>query len=174
MFYHFHLVLKDDFMLRYEVLLLTVPEITADETAELESYLAKITTEKSGNVISFDRWGKYYLSYPVRKNDYGIYFLMRFECQDEQHQELLEALRTACAVKYSELVMRHMIVRLDDNASLEYQRPESLEEAPSRDVDSFLKENKMTGLMNKSGRSRHTDETATIDAGTGTQTFEGL
>ena len=44
--------------------------------------------------------------------------------------------------------MRHMVSRLDANASAEYQRPKSLEEAPaSRDMDSFLKENKMEGLL---------------------------
>ncbi|MFA6066621.1 MAG: 30S ribosomal protein S6 [Candidatus Babeliaceae bacterium] len=160
-------------MLRYEVLLLTVPEITADETTGIESYLSKTLTDKGAQPTSFDRWGKYYLAYPVRKNDYGVYFLMRFECSDERHKEIIDAVRVACAVKFADLVMRHMIVHLEERDSLEYQRPESLEETPSRDVDSFLKENKMTGLMGKPGRSRHNND-ALGDIESGSKNFEGL
>jgi len=145
-------------MHRYEVLLLTIPEITADEASSLESHLAKVVSDLKGSVLSFDRWGKYFLAYPVRKNDYGIYFLMRFECDVENCKTILDALKTTCAVKYSELIMRHIIVKLDAHAPLEYQRPESLEETPSRDVDSFLKENKMTGLMASSRGNRQKDE----------------
>ncbi len=38
--------------------------------------------------------------------------------------------------------MRNIIVRLDPLASLEYKRPESLEETPTKDIDTFLKESK--------------------------------
>jgi small subunit ribosomal protein S6 len=137
-------------MLRYEALLLAVPEITADEASTLETQLDKTIQDLKGTMLSFERWGKYTLAYPVRKYDYGVYFLTRFEVGLETKDQLLEALRTLFAVKYNELVMRHVIVRLDSNASLEYNRPESLEEVPTRDVETFLKENKMTGFLGKS------------------------
>ena len=50
--------------------------------------------------------------------------------------------------------MRIMTVALAPNQSLSYHRPESLEEAPVRDVDTFLKENKMEGLMGKKSTPR--------------------
>jgi small subunit ribosomal protein S6 len=144
-------------MFRYEVLMLTVPEITADEATALESQFEAITKEHRATTLSFERWGKYRLAYPVKKNDYGVYFLARFEAGVQDYRTLVEALRVFLMVKNEELVMRHMIARLDVNAPLVYQRPESLEEAPVRDSESFFKENKMTGFLGKPGTARAAD-----------------
>ena len=128
---------------RYEVLILTVPEITADESKTIESQFDRVIKEAKGTVISFEKWGKYKLAYPIRRNDYGIYFLARFEIETS----LVEEVKSLLALKFYELIMRHMILQLDPKQSLEYQKPPSLEDAPSRDVNTFLKENRMEGLM---------------------------
>lgn len=147
-------------MLRYETLLLAIPEITADESSALESHIEKTIKDNGGSLISLDRWGKYRLAYPIEKNEYGVYFLVRFET-NQTGNALLEALRILFAVRYSELVMRHVIAKLKPHQSLEYQRPESLEDAPGRSVDTFLKENKMTGLLHS---SRNVEAESSIDA----------
>ncbi len=128
---------------RYEVLILTVPEITQDETKQLETELDKLISGSKGSVISFERWGKYKLTYPIRHNDYGVYFLMRFEAPEVLTKKVDELFR----IKLTNFVMRHIVTALKGD-SLLYQRQKSLEEAPaSRDMDSFLKENKMEGLL---------------------------
>lgn len=132
-------------MLRYEALLLTVPEITGDEAKNLEGQIDKVMAGQKGSMVSFERWGKYKLSFPVKKNDYGVYFLARFEVP--QGTTVIEDIRNFFEVKLNNIVMRSMFTALDQKASLAYQRPKSLEEAPSRDVESFLKENKMAGLL---------------------------
>jgi len=128
---------------RYEALLLTVPEITADEAKAIESHLDRIIKGATGSIISFEKWGKYRLSYPVRKNDYGNYFLIRFDAQTS----IVDEVKSVFAVKFHELIMRNMIIQLDMNQPLTYQKPQSLEDAPARDVGAFLKENKMDGFM---------------------------
>ena len=55
---------------------------------------------------------------------------------------MLAALKTFFSVKFVDVVMRNKIVRLDAHASLDYKRPESLEETPTKDIDTFLKESK--------------------------------
>lgn len=125
---------------RYEALLLTVPEITADEIKTIEQQFNKTVSDKKGSVVSFERWGKYRLSFPVNKNEYGVYFLARFEGEDIE--PVVDDVKTLLDVKLHELVMRSMISRLDAKGSLEYQRPQSLEEAPAREVGSFMKESK--------------------------------
>jgi small subunit ribosomal protein S6 len=132
---------------RYEALILTVPEITADEAKTIESQFDHVLKEAKGSVLSFERWGKYKLAYPIRKNDYGVYFLARFEV----NTAAVEEVRSLLALKFYELVMRHTIVQLDPKKSLEYQKPLSLEDAPTRDVNTFLKENKMESLMTAEG-----------------------
>lgn len=132
---------------RYEALLLTVPEITADEIKSIEQQFSKAVADKKGSIVSFERWGKYRLSFPVNKNEYGVYFLTRFEGEDLE--PAVTDIKTLLDVKLHELVMRSMISRLDDTGSLEYQRPQSLEEAPAREVGSFMKD-KSDGAMNDS------------------------
>lgn len=143
-------------MLRYEILMLTVPEITQDETKQLENRLEKMIEEHKGVVLSFERWGKMLLAYPVKKNEYGVYFLMRFE-MEKNSTPLLKELATIFAVKLNDIVMRHFIAKLDATASLVYQRPQSLEEAPVRDVDTFLREHKVEGLSRDRRSSRSDD-----------------
>ena len=68
---------------RYEVLMLAVPEITQDESKQIENELDKIINAAKGKVLSFERWGKFKLTYPIRKNEYGVYFLVRFDISND-------------------------------------------------------------------------------------------
>lgn len=113
---------------RYEALMLTVPELTKDETALIEKQIDDIVRKSNGSILSFERWGKYKLEYPVNKNDYGVYLLIRFELPEGS--SALPELKTMFAIKLNLIVMRHMVHALEADAPLTYQRPKSLEEAP--------------------------------------------
>jgi small subunit ribosomal protein S6 len=137
-------------MFRYETLILTIPEITKDESATLEFQVDKLVTKFKGSIISFERWGKYRLAYPVRKNDYGVYFLVRFEVED--NKTIVTDLNTLFVVKFSDIVMRNLVTRLDPNKPLEYQKPPSVEDAPKRNMSSFMEEK---GFFKKGSRPSH-------------------
>jgi len=144
-------------MVRYEVLMLAVPEITQDETKRLEQLLDETVNKQKGTVISFERWGKYRLAYPVKKNEYGVYFLARIEAPEIGN--LISELDTLFKVKLHEIVMRKMITKLDAAQSLAYQRPQSLEEQPQQDVSSLI-----SGSLKSSRRSeRPSTERPTSD-----------
>lgn len=138
-------------MVRYETLFLTVSEITKDEIASVEKQFGELVRAGHGQIISFERWGKYRLAYPIDRNDYGVYFLVRFEVDRAYAQKLLQDIRSFFTLKFNNVVKRSLSTALDSEASLHYQRPESLEETP-HDVDVFLRKNKMEGLINKSPR----------------------
>lgn len=145
-------------MVRYETLFLAVPEITKDEAALIEKQLDQKVKAAKGATISFERWGKYKLAYPVRDNDYGVYFLSRFEVSEDKSGELVKELRDLFKLKFTDVVMRDIVSRLTSE-SLAYVKPESLEEIPTRDVDSFLRENKMEGLLSSvSSKDEDMDE----------------
>jgi small subunit ribosomal protein S6 len=133
-------------MIRYEILLLAVPHITQEEEKNLEKGLDALVRQYKGSIISVDRWGKCRLAYSILKNDYGVYILVRFELEKVE-QELLAEIKQLLAVKYNEIIMRHTVVRLAPGQKLEYKRPLSVEETPTRNVDSFMRENKMEGLI---------------------------
>ncbi|MBA2306742.1 30S ribosomal protein S6 [Candidatus Dependentiae bacterium] len=146
-------------MARYEILFLTVPEITADEASTLEKQVDKVIADSEGKVLSYERWGKYRLAYQVRKYDYGIYYLVRFDIDDSPKKDaLLEELKILFQVRFVDVVMRHTIVALDPQASLDYKRPESLEEVPTKEMDNFLKESK--NVMGSSQEESYDQERA--------------
>lgn len=124
-------------MVRYEILLLAVPHVTQEEEKNIEKGLDALIRQAKGTIISVDRWGKCRLAYQVRKQDYGLYILVRFELEAISH-ELLAEVKQLLSVKYNELIMRHTVVRLAEGQKLDYKRPLSVEEAPSRGVDSLI------------------------------------
>lgn len=128
-------------MSRYEMLLLTIPEVTEDEIKGVESQLQAAVRNSKGTTISFERWGKYRLAYPVKKNDYGVYFLARFELPS-QSQEVINEIKSVINLKFFDIIMRSMVSKLEATGSLAYQRPPSLEEAPRRETSSFFKSHK--------------------------------
>jgi len=130
---------------RYEALILTVPEITNDEAAELEKSVEKRLLEHNGKLVTYDRWGKFLLAYQVKKNEYGIYFLARFDVPATKKDEAIKELKSLFDLKFNAVVMRYLVSNLANDGVLTYKRPQSLEETP-KDVDQFLKENKMSGL----------------------------
>lgn len=141
-------------MFRYEVLFLTVPEITKDESESIKAHFSKVIRAHKGTMLSFDRWGKYRLAYPVNKNEYGVYFLTRFEVEADQKEALLADVKNIFVFKFNTLIPKHIVERLNPETSLEYRRPESLEDNP-QDVDSFLKRNEMEGLIKKGPRKSY-------------------
>ena len=143
-------------MFRYEILFLTVPEITKDESEAIKAHFAKVIRTHKGSMLSFDRWGKYRLAYPVNHNDYGVYFLTRFEVDGENKEAMLASLKEIFVFKFNTLIPKHIFARLDENASLEYKRPASLEDNP-QDIDSFLKRNEMEGLLKKGPVRKNAD-----------------
>ncbi len=143
-------------MFRYEILFLAAPEITKDESEGIKGHFSKTIRAHKGDMISFERWGKYRLAYPVNKNEYGVYFLTRFEVDGENKNKLLDALKEAFVFKFNTVVMKSIFERLESIGSLEYRRPESLEDNP-QDVDTFLKRNEMEGLLKRGPVRKYAD-----------------
>ena len=134
-------------MLRYETLILAHTQITADELSMLENHFEQMASDGKGKVLSFDKWGKYRLAYPVKKNDYGVYILARYEMPDGSTTSSSKNLTDFFKVKCNEIVMRHVTIKLDDDAPLNYARPEPVDGARSGNLDTFLKENKMESFL---------------------------
>lgn len=148
-------------MVKYEVLVLARPEITETEASNIETQFSNLISKAKGKVISWDRWGKYLLAYPVKGNEYGVYYLARFEIQEAQKNDVIKEVKSLFDIKFNEIAMRYLISHLPANQSLEYKKPAALDETP-KNVDEFLKENKMEGLMKDkpSKPKRNTEELA--------------
>ncbi len=134
-------------MLRYETLLLTRTEVTEDELSAIEKSFDKIVTEGKGTLQSFDKWGKYRLCYPIKKNTHGIYTLVRFQLPPSSLTAALKELDTYFKIKCNETVIRNVTVKLAPNAPSTYQRPDAMEMGRTGSLDNFLKDNKIENLL---------------------------
>jgi small subunit ribosomal protein S6 len=130
---------------RYELMILATPEITKEESAEIEKQVSEIVKKRQGSMTTFDRWGKYRLAYPVARNDYGVYFLARFDIVGDE--KLNNDFRSMFKIKFDQIVMRNMLTVLAPDASVEYKRPRSLEETPEKESESLLKGKKFEDLI---------------------------
>ena len=147
-------------MNRYETLLLAVPGITGDESSLLERNFEKLLQESKGKVVSFEKWGKCRLAYSVRHNDYGVYFLARFEL--DPTSDFFSKVGTMFTIKYNDVIMRSSTVKVIQGKQFANYRPDTVEEMPTRDVNDFLRENKMQGLISSED---HDDIDASDDEG---------
>lgn len=148
-------------MFRYEILFLAAPEITKDESEAIKSHFSGIIRSHKGDMVSFEKWGKYRLAYPVKNNEYGVYFLTRFDVNADNKNKLIADLKEAFVFKFNTVVMKSMFSKLDPEASLDYRRPESLEDTP-QDVDSILKKNEMKGLLKKGPARKNFDNSLEV------------
>lgn len=113
-------------MIRYETLLLLHPGSDDAALSTIQRRYAELATEHEGNTLSFDVWGKYYLSYPVKKQDYGIYVLVRFELPESKISTALKELQQYFQIRCENIVLRFINKRLEKGVSLEYQKPEAI------------------------------------------------
>ncbi len=110
----------------YETLLLLTPQATSEIFDAVKEEFTKVVAKHSGTVDAFDLWGKYHLAYPVRRNDYGFYVLVRYKTEGSV-QELCKDLDSLLFIKFNEPVMRHTHVKLTEaEYSAEYIKPEPM------------------------------------------------
>ena len=134
-------------MLHYETLLLTRIEITEDDASMLERTFDKIISDIGGKLITFDRWGKYRLAYPIKKNTHGVYILTRYQLPSNKAQETHQELDSFLKIKCNDLVIRHLNIKLDPNEPISYQKPEPVDASSRSSLDKFFKENKVEKLL---------------------------
>jgi small subunit ribosomal protein S6 len=135
-------------MINYEMLLLTRIEITEDDSSMLENSFDKIISDSGGKLLTFDRWGKYRLAYPVKKNNHGVYILLRYELPSEKTHSTNLELNDFLKIKCNEIVMRNITIKLDPDAPLTYQKPDIEDSSSRSSLDKFFKENKIENLLN--------------------------
>lgn len=134
-------------MYYYETLLLLSSLATDDEVAAIEKTAKAELKAAKGSLGAFDKWGKYRLAYPVKKQEYGMYILVRYEIPEDSdfYAKFEKYLRVRC----TESVMRYVNVRLTETAyRAPYLKPEPID--ANAGTDGFAKDNKTSGGFKKS------------------------
>jgi len=96
---------------RYETIYITHPEVTEEELSELQGKINSILTSFKGELIKLDDWGVRKLTYEVRKNSRGRFFLLDYAAGTELIRELERNLRL------HDRVLRFQTVKIGDQVT---------------------------------------------------------
>lgn len=96
---------------KYELVVVLQPSLDeAALQAELEKIVA-IISKHQGVVTTKESWGKKLLSYPIKKQTYGIYVLLEFTGDDTVVSDLNRQLGI------TDSVLRHLVVLKDKHST---------------------------------------------------------
>ena len=97
----------------YEMLYIVNPNFERkkidDTMKEIESRLKKTKSK----IINHVMWGKKKLAYPIQDHKYGTYILLHYDGGDKNALDEFNSW-----LKLSDLVIRHMIIRLEHEPSI--------------------------------------------------------
>lgn len=94
-------------MNKYEMMFI-VKTMEEAEASKIAEELKSIITSMKGEITDFKDLGNKKLAYPINKEVTGIYYVVNFNADNEIITELDRK------AKINESVIRHMIIRLDE------------------------------------------------------------
>ena len=100
-------------MRRYETIFITHPEVSEEDFSALQVKINSILAGFKGDLIKLDDWGLKKLTYEIRKNSRGHFFLMDYMAGTDLVRELERNLRL------NDHVLRFQTIRIGDLLSPE-------------------------------------------------------
>lgn len=93
---------------QYELVYIVSPDATEQDVTDLHAQVEAIVARLGGEMLRSENWGRRKLAYHIGKHREGTYVLEVFNGTGELTKELDRRL------KVSDLVIRHLIVRVDE------------------------------------------------------------
>ena len=93
----------------YELLYIVNPNFEKKKIDDTMKEIEKKLTKTKSKIINHVIWGKKKLAYPIQNNKYGTYIMVHYVGGDKNELDEFNSW-----LRLSELVIRHMIVRLDN------------------------------------------------------------
>ncbi len=100
-------------MRRYETIYITLPELSEEDHTALEEKLRSILINWKGDIVKLEDWGTKKLSYEIRKNTRGRFFIMDYLAEPDLVRELERNLRL------NDRVLKYQTVKISSEVSPE-------------------------------------------------------
>ena len=97
---------------KYELVYVVSPEASDDQVADLHNQVEAIVQRIGGAIERTDNWGRRRLAYEIGRHKEGTYVLEVINGTGELMKEIDRRL------KVSDLVIRHLVVRVDEDQSV--------------------------------------------------------
>jgi small subunit ribosomal protein S6 len=96
-------------MRNYELVMVISPDLSEDEVSSSVERVQRFVSERGGEVLKVDRWGRRRLAYPIRRFTEGHYVIAQLRLDASAVRELDRNLEV------TESVLRHLVVRTDED-----------------------------------------------------------
>ena len=123
-------------MRRYETIFITHPELTEEDLSALQEKIRSLMASLKGEMVKLEDWGLKKLSYEIRKNTRGRYFLIDYLAVTELVRELERNLRL------NDRVLKFQTVKIPAQVSPEASK--ALKESASVEKASKVQEGSLT------------------------------
>lgn len=110
---------------QYELVYIVSPDATEQDVTDLHAQVESIVARLHGEMVKTENWGRRKMAYRIGKHREGTYVLEVFTGSGELTRELDRRL------KVSDLVIRHLIVRVDEDLRVA-ERSRSRRQAAAR------------------------------------------
>ena len=97
---------------KYELVYIVSPDATDAQVAELHTQVEQIAQRLGGKIDKTDNWDRRKLAYEIGRHKEGTYVLETLDGGGELMKEIDRRL------KVSDLIIRHLIVRIDEEQSV--------------------------------------------------------
>jgi len=114
-------------MREYELMVVLDPNLDDAAVDALNTRIQNMVTQRGGTIDSVDAWGRRRLAYPIGRYRDGVYILSRFQLPPNAAAEIERAL------KLTESVIRHLLVRAEGLAATPAATPAAAAAAPARE-----------------------------------------
>lgn len=95
-------------MREYELVVVIDPELEEEQFTAALDKIRQSVSNRGGEVVDVDRWGRKKLAYPIKNRLEGNYVVNHIRLDPSQTAELESSLRL------SEEVLRHLLIRSED------------------------------------------------------------
>jgi small subunit ribosomal protein S6 len=97
---------------KYELVYVVSPEASDEQVADLHTQVAAIVQRIGGQIDKTENWGRRKLAYEIGRHKEGTYVLEAITGGGELMKEIDRRL------KVSDLVIRHLVVRVDEDQAV--------------------------------------------------------
>src|SRR5262245_31025551 len=138
---------------QYELVYILPPDTTEEQAAELHQQLEAVVSRMNGQIEKTENWGRRRMAYEIAHQKEGVYVLEVINGSGELMHELDRRLRVI------EQVMRHMIVRVDEEKQVvERTRTKRQTESERRRVKRGLPPQRQPGEGRSAAETEDADD----------------
>jgi small subunit ribosomal protein S6 len=97
---------------KYELVYVVSPDATEEQVTDLHNQVAAIVQRMGGTLEKTENWGRRKLAYEIGRHKEGTYVLEAIDGNGDLMKEIDRRL------KVSDLIIRHLVVRVDEDQSV--------------------------------------------------------